>query len=75
MQVADVWTKQDEEKAFSEGYGLFELDSGVYHIQKLDESKVFESDLDAFDHVERLADRGCLTAQKAYALDGQPYPV
>ena len=70
--MQDIWTKEDEQLAFSQGWGLFEMDNGFYHIQKLDDSKVFENDLDAFDYVEVKTPK-CETAQKAYALDGTKF--
>lgn len=59
--------------AEAEGWGLFESGDGMLTIQADDDGGAFTGDranLDAFDHVKAMADRGSVYHQRALALHG-----
>lgn len=55
-----VFTTEQENQMFSEGWGVFEVDTDQddLQIQKLDESDVFESDQQAWAFVIEQAKQG-----------------
>lgn len=60
----------DNTQAFAEGWGLFDFDgTGVFHLERLDESRAFESD-EAKQYVAKLAQWGSEYHQQALKLHG-----
>lgn len=46
------WTEADQQQAFDEGWGVFDIDStGYLEIQRLDEAEIFSSDEEARSYV------------------------
>jgi hypothetical protein len=62
-----MWTKQDQEKALEQGWGIFNPDSrGILEIQKYDEADVFASDQEAILSVLVSSLSGDTLAIKAF---------
>lgn len=71
-----VFTTEQENQMFSEGWGVFEVDTAGddLQIQKLDESDVFESDQQAWAFVIEQAKQGSVLHRQilAYFKDNRP---
>lgn len=73
-EPADGW---DNNQAFSEGWGLFDVDTDacIYtDLQRLDDAGVFESDNQAVLFVKEQAHRGSRYHQRALELNGLSTP-
>ncbi|MGJ4953116.1 hypothetical protein [Bradyrhizobium sp. HKCCYLS20291] len=67
----------DNNRAFDEGWGIFECsgsENGPYQLQKLDESDKFRNDIEAWRYVVEVADRESEYHQKALAFLAEHSP-
>jgi hypothetical protein len=68
--VCEIWTNRHRRRANEEGWDLFDnRDEDVLEIQKVDDSDVFQSDVDAIDFVWKEARFGSLFHVLALYLD------
>ena len=66
--AADEWTEADDQHATAEGWSIFVAGRKTWEIQRVDEENKFASDLEAEEHVKRMAANGNPLHEKALRL-------